>query len=101
MENTKYENFGVNLSTAQVKKIINAGKKHAGVRIRLSKNNLVGSHKLPLTKTQINRLTKSKTGFDLNLSAAQLKYCEKNWWIFTSSISDTFDSWWNRCSKCC
>src|SRR6266568_4215007 len=77
MENTKYENFGVNLSTAQAKKIINASKKHAGVRIRLSKNNLVGSHKLPLTKTQINRLTKSKTGVDLNLSAAQLKYCEK------------------------
>ncbi len=72
-----YENFGVNLSTAQAKKIINASKKHAGVRIRLSKNNLVGNHKLPLTKTQINRLTKSKTGVDLNLSAAQLKYCEK------------------------
>ncbi len=77
MENTRYENFGVNLSTAQAKKIINASKKQAGVRIRLSKNNLVGSHKLPLTKTQINRLTKSKTGVDLNLSAAQLKYCEK------------------------
>ena len=77
MENTRYENFGVNLSKAQAKKIINASKKQAGVRIRLSKNNLVGSHKLPLTKTQINRLTKSKTGVDLNLSAAQLKYCEK------------------------
>src|SRR6266581_4040016 len=77
MENSKYENFGVNLSTAQAKKIINASKKHAGVRIRLSKNNLVGNHKLPLTKTQINRLTKSKTGVDLSLSAAQLKYCEK------------------------
>src|SRR5881628_1425728 len=77
MENTRYENFGVNLSKAQAKKIINASKKHAGVIIRLSKNNLVGSHKLPLTKTQINRLTKSNTGLDLNLSAAQLKYCEK------------------------
>src|SRR6266496_6696395 len=97
MENNRYENFGVNLSTAQAKKIINASKKHAGVRIRLSKNNLVGSHKLPLTKTQINRLTKSKTGVDLNLSAAQLKYCEKNWWIFTASIADTFDFWRINC----
>ena len=77
MESSRYESFGVNLSKAQAKKIINASEKRTGVRIRLSKNNSVGAHKLPLTKTQINRITKSKTGVDLNLSAAQLKYCEK------------------------
>src|SRR6266581_3696945 len=77
MESSRYESFGVNLSKAQAKKIINASEKRTGVRIRLSKNNSVGAHKLPLTKTQINRITRSKTGVDLNLSAAQLKYCEK------------------------
>ena len=72
-----YENFGVKLSQAQINKIIKARKVQAGVKIRLSKNNLSGEHELALTKTQINRLKNSKAGLDLDLSAAQLKYLEK------------------------
>jgi len=77
MDNTRYENFGVNLSKAQIKKLDIAHKKRVGVTIRLSKKNLFGDHKLPLTKTQINRINKAKAGLDLNLSAAQLRYLEK------------------------
>jgi len=77
MENAKYENFGVNLSKAQIKKLSDAHKKKVGVTIRLTKNNLHGEHKLPLTKTQITRIKKSKTDLDLNVSATQLKHLEK------------------------
>jgi hypothetical protein len=74
----KYEYFGVNLSISQAKKVANAMKKQVGVTIRLTKNKLHGDHKLPLTKTQINRINKSKNGLNLNLSAAQLKHCIKS-----------------------
>ena len=36
-----------------------------------------GTHKLPLTRTQINRIKKSKNGIQLRLSASQLKHMEK------------------------
>ena len=77
MENTIYEYFGVNLSKGQIKNLDVAHKNRVSVKIRLAKKNLFGDHKLPLTKTQINRIQKSKTGLDLNLSAAQLKHLEK------------------------
>ena len=44
---------------------------------------MLGDHKLPLTKTQINRIQKSKTGLDLNLSATQLKHLEKTGGFFS------------------
>jgi len=77
MENAMYKNFGVNSSKAQIKKLSDAHKKQVGVTIRLTKNNLHGKHKLPLTKTQITRIKKSQTGLDLNLSASQLIHLEK------------------------
>jgi len=58
MENTRYENFGVNLSKAQIKKLYDAHKKKVEVTIRMTKKNLHGDHKLPLTKTQIPRIKK-------------------------------------------
>ena len=37
--------------------------------VRITKDNLHGnSHEIPLTKTQINRITKTKNGFNLSLS---------------------------------
>jgi hypothetical protein len=43
----------------------------------VSKKNLSGSHELPLTQTQINRIRKTKTGLDLTLSRAQMKQLKK------------------------
>src|ERR1043165_2278107 len=68
-----YHNFGVNLSKGQAKKIAIAHKKGSGTTIRLSKANLNGNIKLPLTRTQINKIKKAKTGVQLNLTKAQLK----------------------------
>ena len=72
-----YQNFGVNLSKGQAKKIYDASKKEGSVTIRLSKNDLNGSINLPLTQTQINKIKKAKNGVQLNLSEAQLKHMNK------------------------
>jgi len=58
---------------AQMKKIITSGKNKRPVMIRLPYKNLHGDNFLLLTKTQINKIEKSKTGLDLNLSYAQIK----------------------------
>ena len=70
----KYIIHAVNLSASQVKKIEMAAKKGGGTCIRLSKNNLKGPHKLPLTQTQVNKLNKATGGVNLKLSESQLKY---------------------------
>jgi hypothetical protein len=70
---------GLSLTDAQIKKIINAANKQISVTIRLTKNNLNGSHKLPLTQTQINRINKAKHGMNLTLSYSQIKHVKK--WI--------------------
>ena len=70
--------YGLNLSKGQIEKIALAVKKHREVKIRLSKNNLQGNHKLPLTQKQITKIKKSKTGIDLELSASQLRHLEKS-----------------------
>jgi len=77
MENKMYEDFGVNLSKAQIRKLYDTHKKKVGATIRITKKNVHRDHKFPLTKTQITRIKKSKTGLDLNLSATQLKHLEK------------------------
>jgi len=76
---------GLSLSDAQIKKIIIAAKKHTSVMIRLSKNSLNGSHKLPLTKTQIKRVNNAaggrtggaRGGMNLTLSYEQIKHVQK------------------------
>jgi len=65
--------YGLSLSDGQIKKIISAANKHQSVTIRLSQDNLTGEHKLLLTKTQINRLNRTKTGVNLTLSYCQIK----------------------------
>src|SRR5277367_1660256 len=74
---TEYHDYGVNLSKGQAKKIYNAYKKGTGVIIRLTKLNLQGEHKLPLTQTQINKIKKAKNGVQLKLSETQLKHMGK------------------------
>src|SRR5277367_2158545 len=70
---TEYHDYGVTLSEGQAKKICNAHRKGTGVTIRLTKLNLQGDHKLPLTQTQINKIKKAKNGVQLKLSETQLK----------------------------
>ena len=53
MVKIQYEQYGVNLSPEQAKKIVSAHKKGIGTTIKLTKNNLEGDHKLALTQTQI------------------------------------------------
>jgi hypothetical protein len=77
---TKYIEYGVNLNESQINKIKNAVN---ATSIYLTKKNLHGDHKLPLTQTQVNKLSNfvartqsvnnTKTGVYLKLSAAQLK----------------------------
>ena len=74
---TDYHNYSVTLSKGQAKKIYDASKKGIGVIIRLIKAQLTGDFKLPLTKTQINKIKKAKNGVQINLSEAQLKHMEK------------------------
>src|SRR5271155_4838963 len=75
---TEYHMYGVNLSKGQIQKIALATKKHRELKVRLSKNDLQGNHKLPLTQRQINKIKKSKTGINLELSASQLRHLEKS-----------------------
>ena len=70
--------YGVNLSKGQIQKIALATKKRHEVKVRLFNVNLQGNHKLPLTQRQINKMKKSKTGIDLELSASQLRHLEKS-----------------------
>lgn len=74
---TEYYLHGLSLTGGQIKKIISSANKQSSVTIRLSQNNLSGSHKLPLTKSQINRISKSKTGLNLTLSYAQIRHVNK------------------------
>jgi hypothetical protein len=67
----------VNLTKGQAEKLWNAHKKGIGTSIELSKNDLKGNYKLPLTKTQINRIKNAQTGVRLQMSEAQLKHMEK------------------------
>ena len=79
MASSRYISHGLNLTDNQLEKIIRASQNKQGVVVRITKNILNGnSHKIPLTKTQINRITKAKNGLNLSLSSSQLKYLEKS-----------------------
>ena len=70
---TEYISYGVNLSNPQLIKLNKAVENNCATSVRLTKNNLHGHHKLPLTQTQINKIKKAKNGVDLKLSASQLQ----------------------------
>lgn len=75
---TEYHMYGLTLSEGQIQKIVNAAKNRREVKLRVSKKDLQGTHKLLLTQRQINRIKNSKTGIDLQLSASQLQHIEKS-----------------------
>jgi len=70
---TEYYMYGLSLADGQIKKIISSANKHESVTIRLSRDNFTGKHKLLLTKAQIDRLHRAKTGVNLTLSYSQIK----------------------------
>ena len=79
MASSRYISHGLNLTDNQLEKIIRASQNKQGVVVRITKDNLNGNlHKIPLTKTQINRITKAKNGLNLFLSSSQLKYLKKS-----------------------
>ena len=68
MESSRYISHGLNLTDNQLEKIIRASQNEQGVVVRITKNNPNGNlHKIPLTQTQINRITKAKNGMNLFL----------------------------------
>ena len=69
---SEYQEYGINISVGQFRKIPTAGKRDGLVTIRIAKKNLRGDHKLLLTKTKINKLRKATSGLDLNLSRSQV-----------------------------
>ena len=79
MESSRYISHGLNLTDNQLEKIIRASQNEQGVVVRITKDNPIGNlHKIPLTQTQINRITKAKNGLNLFLSSSQLKYLKKS-----------------------
>ena len=79
MASSRYISHGLNLTDNQLEKIIRASQNEQGVIVRITKNNPIGNlHKIPLTQTQINRITKAKNGMNLFLSSSQLKYLKKS-----------------------
>ena len=79
MASSRYISYGLNLTDNQLEKIIRASQNEQGVVVRITKNNPNGNlHKIPLTQTQINRITKAKNVLNLFLSSSQLKYLKKS-----------------------
>ena len=77
---TTYDLHGVNLTKFQIQKLSNALKNEQEVKIRLTKENLQGEHRLPLTAKQLNKIRKAAAaaqGIDLTLSYSQLQHLEK------------------------
>jgi hypothetical protein len=73
---TQYLEHGFTLTDKQLKQIANADKKRSGVKLKLGHAQLVGDHKLLVTKTQQNHIAKNYNagvGVVLDLSAKQLK----------------------------
>ena len=75
MASSRYIPHGLNSTDNQPEKVIRTSQNKQGVVVRITKDNLNGnSHKIPLTKTQINRITKARNGLNLSLSSSQLEY---------------------------
>jgi hypothetical protein len=73
---TQYLEHGFTLTDNQLKQIAKALKKNVGIKLKLEHAQLVGDHKLFITKTQQNHIAKNyNTGIGtlLDLSSKQLK----------------------------
>ena len=89
MASSRYISHGLNLTDNQLEKIIRASQNKQGVVVRITKDNLNGNlHKIPLTKTQINRITKAKNGLIFS-------YLHRNWNILKNLV--VFYRYWHYC----
>ena len=73
---TVHHQYGINLSEGQLKSLANAYKDHEAITIRLTYEDLSGSHKINLTNRQINRIKKGqhkRQGTDLNIRKTQIR----------------------------
>jgi len=92
---SRYVNYNLKITDYQLQTIVKAVQNHESAVIRIdgatqAGTTLAGSahagaagaaltpRKIPLTQAQINKIRKSKSAFNLKLSAAQLKYLEKS-----------------------
>jgi len=76
-----YIQHKVNLSDHQKKSLADAMSNKAGIKFRLSSQDLVGDYTLHLTPTQIKQIEKKRktnSGLDLTLSKPQVDYLRKN-----------------------
>lgn len=72
-----YKNYGITLTSNQIKKLKRARDSERGVTLTVSKNNLNGNMQLPLTQTQINKIMKANKAVQLTLSKTQISHMEK------------------------
>ena len=83
---SRYVNYNLKITDYQLQTIVKAVQNHEGAVIRVNGATQPGSaltpRKIPLTQAQINKIKKSKSAFNLKLSAAQLKYLEKSGGFF-------------------
>jgi hypothetical protein len=73
---TQYLEHGFTLTERQLKQIATAAKKEKSLKLKLDHDQLVGDHKLLVTKTQDSQIAKNYNGgmgILLELSAKQLK----------------------------
>ena len=84
---SRYVNYNLKITDYQLQTIVKAVQNHEGAVIRVNGAAQAGTtqagsaltpRKIPLTQAQINKIRKSKSAFNLKLSAAQLKYLEKS-----------------------
>lgn len=71
-----YLRYNVSLTKGQKEKMMRSYQKRAPFALRLKNSQLTGSDPLMLTKTQINRIKKSKgngSGTDLRISSVQMR----------------------------
>ena len=72
MESSRYISHGLNLIVNQLWEIIRTFQDKQGGVVRITKAKMKGnSHEIPLTKSQIKRVTKAKNGWNLFLSSSQ------------------------------
>ena len=75
---TNYTPYGVTLTKGQIQKLKNTYDSDTDATLRISKKDLSGPNKLPLTQTQINKIRKATTGVQLCISKSQLEHMEKH-----------------------
>ena len=81
MSQSDYIPYKVKLTEGQLKRLASAFKNKSPITLRLTNKNLTGQHELMLTRTQVNKLNKSKksgVGSDIKISKTQISKITKD-----------------------